>query len=77
LSRDLGLSATSFGFAAVDPSFLGHELCSAQSFVQGLSAAAPLHPNAAGELAIALADERPLLNPAPPHPTEEPTPSAS
>ena len=69
--------AASFGFAAVDPSFLGHELCTAQSFVQGLHAAAPLHPNAAGELAIALADERPLLNPPPPHPTAEPTPSPS
>ncbi len=73
----LSQGAASFGFAAVDPSFLGHELCTAQSFVQGLGAAAPLHPTAAGELAIALADERPLLNPAPPHPTEVPTPSPS
>jgi hypothetical protein len=73
----LSEGAASFGFAAVDPSFFGHELCTPQSFVQGLSAAAPLHPNAAGELAIALADERPLLNPSPPHPTEEPTPSPS
>lgn len=71
----LSQGAASFGFAAVDPSFFGHELCTAQSFVQGFSAAAPLHPNAAGELAIALADERPLLNPGPPHPTEEPTPT--
>jgi hypothetical protein len=73
----LSEGAASFGFAAVDPTFSGHELCTSQSFVQGLGAAAPLHPNAAGELAIALADERPLLNPAPPHPTEDPTPSPS
>jgi lysophospholipase L1-like esterase len=73
-NKVLSEGAASFGFAAVDPSFAGHELCTNQSFVQGLGAGAPLHPNAAGELAIALADERPLLNPAPPHPTEDPTP---
>jgi hypothetical protein len=73
----LSQGAASFGFAAVDPNFAGHELCTNQSYVQGLGAGAPLHPNAAGELAIALADERPLLNPAPPHPTEDPTPSPS
>ncbi len=74
-NKVLSEGAASFGFAAVNPSFAGHELCTNQSFVQGLGAGAPLHPNAAGELAIALADERPLLNPAPPHPTEDPTPS--
>ncbi|MGA7989585.1 MAG: GDSL-type esterase/lipase family protein [Candidatus Dormiibacterota bacterium] len=74
-NKVLSQGAASFGFAAVDPNFVGHELCTNQSFVQGLGAGAPLHPNAAGELAIALADERPLLNPAPPHPTEDPTPS--
>jgi hypothetical protein len=73
----LSQGAASFGFAAVDPSFSGHELCTAQSFVQGFSAPAPLHPNAAGELAIALADERPLLNPAPAHPTQQASPSPS
>jgi hypothetical protein len=71
----LSEGAASFGFAAVDPSFAGHELCTSQSFVQGLGAGAPLHPNAAGELAIALTDERPLLNPSAPHPTEDPAPS--
>jgi hypothetical protein len=69
--------AASFGFDAVDPSFAGHELCTQQSFVQGLDAAAPLHPNAAGEIAIALADEEALLNPAPPRPTGAATPSPS
>jgi hypothetical protein len=69
--------AASFGFDAVDPSFAGHELCTQQSFVQGLDAAAPLHPNAAGEIAIALADEEALLNPGPPRPTGAATPSPS
>jgi hypothetical protein len=69
--------AASFGFQAVDPSFAGHELCTQQSFVQGLDAAAPLHPNAAGEIAIALADEEALLNPGPARPTGTPSPSPS
>jgi len=71
----LAAGAASFGFDAVAPSFAGHELCTPQSFVQGPGDNAPLHPNAAGELAIALADERALLNPAPPRPTAPTTPS--
>jgi hypothetical protein len=67
--------AASFGFEAVDPSFAGHELCTQQSFVQGLDDAAPLHPNAAGEIAIALADEEALLNPGPLRPAGAPSPS--
>jgi GDSL-like Lipase/Acylhydrolase family len=73
----LAAGAASFGFEAVDPSFAGHELCTSQSFVQGPGDNAPLHPNAAGELAIALADERALLNPQPPRPTGAPSPSPS
>ncbi len=69
--------AASFGFDAVAPSFAGHELCTQQSFVQGLNDGAPLHPNAAGEIAIALADEEALLNPEPPRPTGAATPSPS
>ncbi len=69
--------AASFGFDAVAPSFAGHELCTAQPFVQGFEDAAPLHPTAAGEIAIALADEQALLNPAPPRPTGAATPSPS
>jgi GDSL-like Lipase/Acylhydrolase family len=69
--------AGSFGFDAVAPSFAGHELCTAQSFVQGLEDPAPLHPTAAGEIAIALADEQALLNPAPPRPTGAASPSPS
>jgi len=40
-------------FAAVD--FGGHELCSADPWVQGLGAPAPFHPTAAGQQAIAQA----------------------
>jgi hypothetical protein len=73
----LAVGAASFGFDAVAPSFAGHELCTPESFVQGPGDNAPLHPNAAGELAIALADERALLNPAPPRPTSPTTPTPS
>jgi hypothetical protein len=69
--------AASFGFDAVAPSFAGHELCTQQSFVQGIDDGAPLHPNAAGEIAIALADEEVLLNPEPPRPTGAATPTPS
>lgn len=40
-------------FAPVD--FTGHDLCSGQSWVQGLSDPAPFHPTAAGQAAIARA----------------------
>jgi lysophospholipase L1-like esterase len=50
-----GATAAGFGYAA--PSFDGHGLCSSDPYVQGLSDSAPFHPTAAGELAIALADE--------------------
>jgi hypothetical protein len=69
--------AASFGFDAGAPSFAGHELCTAQPFVQGFEDDAPLHPTAAGEIAIALADEQALLNPPPPRPTGAATPSPS
>jgi hypothetical protein len=48
--------------------------------VQGPSDPAPLHPNAAGELAIALADEQafPMLTSSPVQlPSPTPSPSAS
>jgi lysophospholipase L1-like esterase len=48
--------AQAFGFTAVRPHFEGHELCTEQSWVQGLGDPAPFHPNSAGELAIAAAD---------------------
>ena len=40
--------AASFGFEAVDPSFMGHELCTQQSFVQGLDACCAAAPERGG-----------------------------
>ena len=60
LNQVLGDGAKTFGFTAVKPEFTGHELCTTQPFVQGLRDSAPMHPNTAGELAIALADQQAL-----------------
>ncbi|MFD0633907.1 SGNH/GDSL hydrolase family protein [Catenulispora yoronensis] len=60
LNDALRQGADAAGFLSVRPSFSGHTLCSAESFVQGPKDRAPLHPNAAGELAIALADQQAL-----------------
>jgi hypothetical protein len=77
LNAVLAQGAQTFGFAAIDPPFTGHELCTADPWVQGPGDPAPLHPTAAGELAIALADQQALpeaegLVPAP-TPTATPT----
>ena len=56
----LAQGAQVFGFGVADPPFAGHELCSADPYVQGPGDPAPLHPTAAGELAIALADQQAL-----------------
>ncbi|HST67560.1 MAG TPA: GDSL-type esterase/lipase family protein [Mycobacteriales bacterium] len=47
--------AQGFGFSVVSPGFEGHELCTDESWVQGMADPAPFHPRAAGELAIAAA----------------------
>lgn len=62
LNTTLAQGARTFGFTDVRPRFDGHELCTNQPYVQGLRDAAPLHPNAAGELAIALADQQALAS---------------
>jgi lysophospholipase L1-like esterase len=80
LNTVLAQGAGLFGFGVAAPRFTGHELCTADPWVQGPSDAAPLHPNAAGELAIALADEQafPTLSPSfvqvPPSPSPTDTP---
>lgn len=58
LNTALQQGAEAAGFTSVQPSFTGHTLCSAEPFVQGPKDKAPLHPTAAGELAIALADQQ-------------------
>jgi lysophospholipase L1-like esterase len=80
LNQVLAQGASLFGFGVATPRFAGHELCTSDPWVQGPGDAAPLHPNAAGELAIALADQQefPLLTPSPVVlPSQAPSPAAS
>jgi lysophospholipase L1-like esterase len=80
LNTVLAQGAASFGFGVADPRYQGHELCTSDPYVQGPTDPAPLHPNAAGELAVALADEQafPALSPAPVVlPATSPSPSTS
>jgi hypothetical protein len=60
LNTVLAEGAQTFGFGVADPSFVGHELCTAEPYVQGPGDPDPLHPTATGELAIALADQQVL-----------------
>jgi hypothetical protein len=60
LNTVLAQGAQTFGFGVTDPPFTGHELCTTDPYVQGPGDPAPLHPTAAGELAIALADQQAL-----------------
>ena len=60
LNTVLAEGAQTFGFGVADPPFTGHELCTADPYVQGPQDRAPLHPTATGELAIALADQQEL-----------------
>jgi len=80
LNTVLAQGAGLFGFGVALPRFTGHELCTADPWVQGATDPAPLHPNAAGELAIALADEQsfPMLSPSPVQvPSPSPSPTAT
>lgn len=61
LNSVLANGARALSFTPVPFSFEHHGLCDPQPYVQGLQDTAPFHPNAAGELAIALADERVLV----------------
>jgi lysophospholipase L1-like esterase len=61
LNAVLAEGAETFGYLVAEPDFTGHGACSEQPYVQGLTDSAPFHPNATGELVIALADERALL----------------
>ncbi len=82
LNAVLAQGASQFGFGVAAPRFTGHGLCTTDPWVQGPSDPAPLHPNAAGELALALADQQafPLLAPSPvvlPSPSPSPSTSAA
>ncbi len=81
LNTVLAQGAQIFGFGVADPPFTGHELCTADPYVQGPGDPAPLHPNVTGELVIALADQQVLptlqgLAPAPAASSSAGTPSA-
>ncbi|MDI5973474.1 GDSL-type esterase/lipase family protein [Streptomyces sp. SL13] len=78
LNSVLDEGARTFHFRTAEPSFDGHRLCSDQPYVQNTAGQAPLHPTAAGELAIALADEQALTAPGPQdRPAASPSPSTS
>ena len=77
LNDVLAKGAKASGLITVHPDFTGHGLCDPNSFVQGLSGPAPFHPTAAGELAIALADQAALSqHPAPSPPRRQAHPRA-
>jgi hypothetical protein len=63
LNDVLAKGAAQFGFSSPQPDFAGHQLCTPQPYVEGLNDAAPFHPTAAGQLAIALADQAVLHPP--------------
>ena len=60
LKEVLAKGAKASAAITVQPDFTGHALCDPDPFVQGLSDPAPFHPTAAGELAIAMADQAAL-----------------
>jgi lysophospholipase L1-like esterase len=70
LNAVLAQGAAEFRFSSPQPDFAGHEICTPQPYVQGPGAAAPFHPTAAGQLAIALADQAVLTQPVPPVPRQ-------
>jgi GDSL-like lipase/acylhydrolase family protein len=77
LNTVLARGAQTFGFGVTEPQFTGHELCTARPYVQGPDDRAPLHPTAAGELAIALADQQALPKVEGLVPAPTPSPSVS
>ena len=77
LNMVLAQGAQTFGFGVTSPQFAGHELCTADPYVQGPNDRAPLHPTAGGELAIALADQQALPKVEGLVPAPSPTPTLS
>jgi lysophospholipase L1-like esterase len=63
LNRVLSNGARAASQTPVQPDFTGHALCDPGPYVQSVQDPAPLHPTAAGQLAIALADEQALQQP--------------
>ncbi|WP_175439191.1 SGNH/GDSL hydrolase family protein [Streptomyces vilmorinianum] len=65
LNAVLREGAEAAGFPTARPDFAGHGLCTSHPYVRGPAEQAPLHPTATGQLAIALAVQRALLEPPP------------
>lgn len=56
LNDSIAKTAANYSFVRFAPvDFTGHDLCSADPWIQGLTAKAPIHPTAAGQQAIAQA----------------------
>jgi lysophospholipase L1-like esterase len=62
LNAVLARGAQTASFAVAAPDFTGHGLCAADPYVQGPGAPAPMHPTAAGQLAIAIADAQAMAD---------------
>jgi lysophospholipase L1-like esterase len=77
LNKVLAQGAQTAAQISVQPDFTGHALCDPRSYVQGAKDPAPLHPTAAGQLAIALADEQALQRADPRVSASSPAPGAS
>ena len=75
LNMVLAKGAQAASQISVQPDFTGHALCDPGPYVQGAKDPAPFHPTAAGQLAIALADEQALQR-AGPHVSASPSASA-
>ena len=60
MNEILANAAKTAGFLTARPDFADHGVCGAQTYVQGVHDKAPFHPNASGQLAIALADDHAL-----------------
>lgn len=76
LNTVLKQGAQALSFGVVQPDFTGHQLCATDPYVQGANDPAPFHPTAAGQLAIALADQQTLPG-LTPSPIVVPTPTGS
>jgi hypothetical protein len=77
LNAVLAQGAQTFGFRVAEPPFAGHRLCPSDPYVRGPGDPAPLHPTAAGELTIALADKQVLPEVEGLVPAPSPSPSLS
>jgi hypothetical protein len=67
LNSAISGTVSKYSFADYAPvNFSGHDICSNDSWIQGLNDLAPFHPNAAGQQAIAKAVLTKYTDPAPP-----------